>query len=450
MAAVGRPFDVVIWGATSFTGKLATRYLAGRPGVAIAGRASSRQRLADLREKVLREIPGGGQELVDRSEVLPILVADLASEESLLDMASQARVVLTFAGPYAQLGMPLANACVEAGTDYCDITGESNFQRELVDGCHDAAKSSGVRLVTSCGYDSVPFDLGALACVEKLREQGLSPGDVVAAIGNSRGGVSGGTIASGMGIARARQGGNARTRAVIDSPLGIRGDFDEAAAAPDPNAGVECLRSLKPDAFCAPSVMASANSKIVYRSMELMPDVYGATASYKEGTMVGSQRAAKLGYWALAAVGGLLGLPVLPNVLRTLRVLPSPGQGPSEATREQGFFNVHFAGWGEGSDKPAAVARVESRYGDPGYKSTAAMASECALMLAEGKAREGAAGVLTPASCFGMALGERLEAAGVLQVRAEIASEDGANFPLPSAWAVPASSAKATVEQSAQ
>ncbi|MDA0185440.1 saccharopine dehydrogenase NADP-binding domain-containing protein [Solirubrobacter phytolaccae] len=354
--------DIVVFGATGFVGRLVAEYLDKTDAdVALAGR--SRSKLEALG--------------IDR----PLIVADADDPGAL---ARSARVVCTTVGPYRKGGLKLVDACVEAGTAYCDLTGEILFAHDAV-ARHDAAVASGARIVLSCGFDSIPSDLGTFLLHEAAGELGRTT-FVLKAL---RGGASGGTLASMKGQVDEMRADLAARDVIID-PASLGGSDrtrDFRAVKRDPEHG-----------WIGPFVMATYNTRIVRRSAELLG--YGPDFAYREVSAYKNPIAA----YGFTACLGLLagGLAFGPTRWVLDRVLPGPGAGPSEKARTNGFFKVQVHGGGH-------VATVAAK-GDPGYAATAVMMGEAALTLAR---TDGPGGVLTPASAMGAALVERLRAAGL-------------------------------------
>ena len=402
MAAQPRKFDVVIFGATGFTGSLACEHLARRlvsdeklspSKFAIAARSS--EKVESLKQRLSQEVSPCFSSVAS-------LVGDASDEDFLKDMCSSTSCVLSYVGPYLKYGLPLARACVEHECDYCDITGEATFQLELLK-LHDEAKRKGVKLVTSCGYDSVPFDLASLQLVRNLRKRaGPSGGGTVcvqACTGPSKGGVSGGTIDSAGSFV-----GVSLDNRCLDP---LSGEADGVGPSPRPFSS----RQYHPPSgtFLAPSVMEPVNAKVVYRTRGLLPDLFGDFV-FQQFTSTKT----RLGAWALTAAMGvieaLLGSASVRNFLIARGVLPKPGEGPSKELRDTGYMNEYVYGDLGGL---SAVVHVKGRGGDPGYKLTSAMSLQTALCLAAGEGAGLGGGVLTPASCLGEALAEKLEACGV-------------------------------------
>jgi short subunit dehydrogenase-like uncharacterized protein len=392
-----------VFGASGFVGRLIARYLAEHAPadarIGLAGRTE--QRLADVRA-----------ELGPRAADWPLVVADSADPASLAAMARGAQVVATTVGPYRRAGLPLVDACIEAGTDYADLTGEVLFVRECMER-HDRAVEAGARIVNSCGFDSIPSDLGVLVLHEAVRADGAGElGETTLVVKTLKGGASGGTIASLKGQVDDMKASREARRTVGD-PYGL-----SPQRAADPEGRDEGdLRFVTRDEqlgqWVGPFVMATFNTRIVRRSNALQEHAYGRRFRYREVSGLGNGPLAPVigagmggGLMALAA-----GLAVKPSRMLLDRVLPDPGQGPSERAREAGLFRLEI----HTTTTTGAhyVARVAAQ-GDPGYKATALMMGEAALCLALDRDRlPQRAGVLTPATGIGLPLAERLRAAGM-------------------------------------
>jgi short subunit dehydrogenase-like uncharacterized protein len=399
-------FDLIVFGATSFVGKLLCRYLAELPGAgqplkwAAAGRS-----LAKLQE--LRTSLGEGQ------TALPLIVADAADETALAAMCAQARLVISTVGPYALYGEPLVKVCAETGTDYCDLTGEVHWIKRMLDRYESAAKASGARIVHCCGFDSVPSDLGVLFLQEAALDRfGEYCSQIAMRVKAMRGGASGGTIASIMNIAKEAASEPALRKQLANPYLlcpqpgapnvrqpGVR------AAAYDPDYG----------AWAAPFVMAGINTRIVHRSNALGGYSYGRDFRYDEAMLTGkglAGRAKALG--VTAGLGGFMaGSALRPTRWVLERVLPAPGEGPSPEAQVSGFYDFRFVGTTSGGQK--LRAKVVGA-GDPGYGSTSKILGQAAACLAFDVARtEKPGGFWTPATIFGNRLIERLRSNADLQ-----------------------------------
>jgi short subunit dehydrogenase-like uncharacterized protein len=380
-----RDFDVVLFGATGFTGGLTADYLAQHvpPGCrwALAGRDPVR--LAVVRDRLADRDPA----LAD----LPLLAADVTDAASLAAVAASARVVITTVGPYLQHGEPLVAACAEAGTDYVDLTGEPEFVDRMYVAHHERAVRSGARIVHSCGFDSVPHDLGALFTVQQL-PTGLALR--VRGLVRANGAVSGGTFASALTAfsrtAQMKQAAAARRR-VEPRPTDRRVRSTSRPPHYDPLAGF----------WLVP--LPTIDPVVVRRSARAL-DRYGPDFTYSHYAAV------KRLPVALAGIGvvGLLGLSAQVPPLRRLLVSRVPqGQGPSDERRARSYFTVRFIGEGGGRR-----VFTEVRGGDPGYTETATMLAESALSLAFDD-NPPTAGQVTTATAMGGHLTERLVRAGI-------------------------------------
>jgi short subunit dehydrogenase-like uncharacterized protein len=398
-----RDLDVVVFGATGFVGRLTAAYLAegaaGETRVGLAGR--SRERLEELRGS-----------LGPAAAEWPLLAVDSSDEAAMKELAGAARVVATTVGPYRKYGLPLVEACAQAGTDYADLTGEPLFMRETIDRFHDVAARSGARIVHSCGFDSIPSDLGVLLLHERAQADGAGElEDTTFAVRAAKGGFSGGTLDSLVG----------QLDEIKAQPRLAKVVMDPYALSPDrsrePDLGDERdLRGVRHDEdlgmWQAPFVMASINTRAVRRSNALQDHAYGRRLRYREVMGFPDSLPGRATALAVAAGAGALvgGLSFGPTRAVLERFLPSPGEGPSEKTQRTGFFRIDVHTRTSGGRR--YVCRI-SAPGDPGYAATAVMFGQAALCLARDRDRLPArAGVLTPATAMGDALVERLRAAG--------------------------------------
>jgi short subunit dehydrogenase-like uncharacterized protein len=398
-----RELDVVVFGATGFAGRLVAGYLAGHaPGgvrVGLAGR--SQRRLADIRAGLGAAAAGW-----------PLLVADSADPVPLAALARAARVVVSTVGPYQAQGLALVQACAEAGTDYADLTGEVLFIRDSIDHCHDAAVRSGARIVHSCGFDSVPSDLGVLLLHQVARADDAGDlQDTTLVVTALRGGISGGTLASLMGQQEEVRASAAR-RQIAGDPYALSPD---RAAEPDLGREHDLDRGTYDGdlrMWVGPFPMAGINTRVVRRSNALQGWAYGRQFRYREVTGFGGSPAAPL--LAVMTGAGLkaaqAGLEFGPSRALLGRLLPAPGQGPGEKTRRTGYFRIQIHT--RTSAGVRYLAAVEAQ-GDPGYAATSVMLGEAALCLALDRDQlPSRAGVLTPATAMGTALAARLRSAG--------------------------------------
>lgn len=391
-----RPLDIALYGATGFTGRLAARYLADHAPTlrwGLAGRDADK--LVKIRDSL-------GPEFADR----PLLIADSSRPETLHELAAQARVLITTAGPYMRYGSPVVAACVEQGTDYVDITGETPWVREMIDQHHERAKEKGLRIVPLCGFDSIPSDLGAYLAVQALRAQGQATRWARGYV-TMKGGAGGGTVASALNLAETGQ------VKLLGKPLLLnpkeRQDPAEKARSRDQR---EARYDPRIGAWTAPFFMETVNSRVVRRSNALFAAEglgYGEQFTYGECTRAGSR------WQAMTLTAGMAVSVALMSQgwgrALVSKLMPAPGAGPSEQIRAEGFTRMHMLAEGEGGAKVAI--RIEER-ADPGFGFTTKCLCEAALALAtQREALPDRAGLLTPATAFGEVLAERLRAAGV-------------------------------------
>ncbi|MGH2964246.1 MAG: saccharopine dehydrogenase family protein [Solirubrobacterales bacterium] len=402
-----RELDVALFGATGFAGRLAAEYLARHAPegarIGLAGRSEGR--LGEVRATL-----GAG------AEEWPLVVADSGDTGSLAELAGATRVVATTVGPYRRSGLPLVEACAKAGTNYADLTGEVLFMRETIDRFDDAATASGARIVHGCGFDSVPSDLGVLLLHQAARaDEAGELEDVTLVVTALRGGLSGGTLASLEGElddVRASE----TSRRIVEDPYALSPD-----RGAEPDLGDETdLRGVVHDdelGWLTGFVMASINTRVVRRSNALRDWAYGRRLRYREVTGLGSGLTSPVKAAGLSGALWALQAGIASRATRPLldRVLPAPGEGPSERSRLRGFFRIEIHGR---TAKGAHYVCDVAAKGDPGYAATAVMLGESALCLALEDCPPPPAGVLTPATAMGSVLVDRLRAAGLtLQVR---------------------------------
>ena len=394
-----RPYDVVLFGATGFVGRLTAGYLArtAPPGLRVALAGRSKERL----EQVRGALPGAAVDW-------PLLVVDSTDPADVEDLARCTRVVVTTVGPYGRYGLPLVLACAAAGTAYADLTGEVLFVRDSIDRAHELARSTGARIVHACGFDSVPSDLAVLLAAEQARADDAGTlTDTTLLVVAMKGGASGGTVDSlrhQIDVMKADKG----SRAVVADPYSLSPD-----RAAEPELGRQSdnfLTKRSAGRWVAPFVMASFNTRIVRRSNALQDWAYGRTLRYSEVMGVGRSPVAPLLASGVAVGVGVLavGMALPPTRLLLDRVLPAPGAGPSQKTQDNGFFHMETTA---GTTSGARYRTTVRATGDPGYAATAVMLGESALALALDDLPAGG-GVLTPATALGRPLADRLRAAG--------------------------------------
>ncbi len=405
-----REFDIVVYGATGFVGKLTAEYLAeagGNARIALAGR--SPQKLEAVRA-TLGEAAGDW----------PIIKADASSPASLEEMAARTRVVITTVGPYAKYGLPLVAACAKTGTDYCDLTGEATFVRQSIDDFHKQAIDTGARIVHACGFDSVPSDMTVYALFSRARQD--NAGDLLDTnyvLRDFAGGVSGGTIASMIELMRTASA-DADVRKMLEDPYTLTQDRGaEPEFGPQPDLPLRRGRDIAPElagSWAGGFVMAPYNTRIVRRSNALLDYAYGRRFRYAEYMGTGRSITAPVVAAVTTAVTNAtasLGYRLFRFLPRGLvdRVAPKPGTGPSEEVRENGHYRVETY---TTTSTGARYVATMSQSGDPGYKATAAMLGECGLALAMDRDKlPELHGVLTPAAAMGDALLVRFPRAGI-------------------------------------
>ncbi|HEU5266994.1 MAG TPA: saccharopine dehydrogenase NADP-binding domain-containing protein [Jatrophihabitans sp.] len=402
MADPDREHDIVVFGATGFVGRLVADYLAtcAPDGVRIALAGRSLGKLERVRA-----------ELADAAD-WPLLVADSQDDDALAGLARSTRVVATTVGPYLRHGLPLVQACAAAGTHYADLTGEPLFMRRSIDAAHEVARNSGARIVHSCGFDSIPSDLGVYLLHRHAVENGAGTlQDTALVVRGARGGVSGGTVDSLRAQIEEAQASRDAARLLRD-PYSLSPDRSAEPDLGDERDSLHVVHDPQLGGWLAPFVMGSVNTRVVRRSNALLDYAYGRQLRYREYVRggpapLGPAKAAAIATGTGALVAGL-SYPLTRRLLD--RVLPAPGEGPSEHKRRAGFFRIDTHTRTSGGAH--LVCRI-SAPGDPGYEATAVMLGESALALA-GDVDElpAAAGVLTPATALGSVLAGRLRAAG--------------------------------------
>ena len=406
-----REFDVVLWGATGFAGRLVAEYFAEHYAGeklqwAVAGR--NEQKLRGLLRDLDREFEGAGE--------VDYLVGDAFDRGSLGHIAGRTRVVCSTVGPYASYGSELVSACLANETDYCDLTGEIHWIREMIETHHEEAVGSGTRIVHCCGFDSIPSDLGTLMVQRRAEQEHGAPCEQVKLfVRGMSGGLSGGTLASMANAIEAASSDSEVRRRMLD-PYGLNPEGERTGPDGAPQQGVRYDDDV--GGWTGPFIMAQVNEKVVRRSNALLGYEYGRDFRYSECTAFGgdAKGAVSAGGFAAGMTGfaGAMALKPTRWLLEKL-VLPKPGEGPSRKAIEQGYFEIELIG--EGREPHGESFRVRCRVSadsDPGYGATAIMLGESAVCLAKNELEEGkAGGILTPATAMGTRLVERLDEAGV-------------------------------------
>ena len=354
-------FDIIVYGATGYTGRLVAEHLVGRGADirwAMAGRSAAK--LAEVRDEIGAAV------------ATPLIVADAADPAQVRAMVRRAKAVITTVGPYQLYGSDLVAACAEVGTDYLDLSGEPTWMRQMIDAHEAAAKASGARILFSCGFDSIPFELGVWFAQDAARKAWGAPAPYVKGrVRAIRGGLSGGTAASGKATMEA-MGKDPTLFPLMMDPFALTPGFQ----GPEQPRGDKPGQDEDAGGPVGPFMMAIINTKNVHRSNALMGHAYGRDFAYDEMVMGGPEDAP-----AFTDLGGSGG--------------PQPGEGPTKEEREAGFYDLLFIGvHPDGRRLPASVKGDR----DPGYGSTSKMIAETAICLIG--APDVAGGIWTPGAAL--------------------------------------------------
>ena len=398
-----RPYAVVLYGATSFVGQITAKYLsqflADSNDVewAIAGRDEEKLK------KLQSEISDSGS-----AKKVDIIIANSNDEASLDEMTKQAKVVISTVGPYLKYGEPLIKSCANNGTDYVDLTGEAIFIKDMMDKYQDTASQSGARIVNSCGFDSIPSDLGVYFTQQQAEKQFDEVCEKIhMRVKAAKGGLSGGTVAS-MATIFEEVGKDKSRRKQVANPYLLNDDADA------PNVRQKNVSKPEYDSehgrWLAPFVMASINTRIVHRTNQLTDYEYGREFKYDEAMWMKDGVKGQLTSYALSA--GLFGFATTmmfkpSRELLSKHVLPKSGSGPSKSEQENGYFDIRFFGYTASNDSISTKVTGDR---DPGYGSTSRMLAQSALCLAQDISHQDVkGGFWTPASAMGDKLIARLE-----------------------------------------
>lgn len=398
-------YDIVLFGATSFVGRILVRRMAELHGFGASDNSKVRWAIAGRSKAKLNRLKDDlGPAAVD----LPMVIADASDEDSLAALCDQTRVVVSTVGPYALHGEPLVRACVDSGTDYCDLTGEVQWIRRMIQLYEDRAKSTGARIVHCCGFDSIPSDMGVwFLQQEAIKRYGQACERVKMRVKAAKGGLSGGTVASLMNVVE-EAASNPALRKELANPFSLCPP-DHRSVQRQPNVK---LAEYDADLECwvAPFLMAAINTRVVHRSNALLDAPYGSEFQYDEATMTGRGWKGRGRALALAgAMGGFtLATAVKPTRWALQRfVVPEPGEGPDQKAQEKGFYDLRFLGTTEGGQQ--ITVKVTGQ-GDPGYGSTSRMLAQAAECLAFDVPKDAAGGFWTPSSLMDGDLLKRLQA----------------------------------------
>jgi short subunit dehydrogenase-like uncharacterized protein len=377
-----REFDIIVYGATGFTGRLVAEYLAAQyPDVKWAMAGRSLTKLEEVRDEI------------GAPAATPLLTANADDPASLKAMAARAAVVISTVGPYQLYGEALLAACVETGTAYVDLCGEPAWMAQMIRKYEETAKASGARIVFSCGFDSIPFDLGVWAAEEEARKRFGKPAPrVKGRVRAMKGTFSGGTFASGKASMAAAARDPSILKLMID-PFALTPGFD----GPHQPNGMVPHHDEAVDAWVAPFMMAVINTKNVHRTNFLAGQPYGADFQYDEMLVVPGL--GEIGKAAAEAIAKF-------NPMAADKG-PAPGEGPSKEERDTGHYDIAFV-----AEMPTGERVTVSVKGDkdPGYGSTCKMITESALCLLRDVPTQGKGGIWTPGALMPEPLRKRLEA----------------------------------------
>ncbi len=407
-----RAYTVVLYGATSFVGQITAHYLAqflteqktnedASQSVtwAIAGR--DEDKLKKLQDEILSKQG-------NKADKVAIIIANSNDEASLEAMTKQTQVLISTVGPYLKYGEPLIKSCAQNGTDYVDLTGEAIFIKDMLDKYQDTAKQSGARIVNSCGFDSIPSDLGVYFTQQQAQDKFNQACETIhMRVKAAKGGVSGGTIAS-MGTIFEEVGEDKARRKQVANPYLLNDDADAPTTRQKNVSKPEYDDDHK--RWLAPFVMAVINTRIVHRTNQLLSYEYGREFKYDEAMWMQDGVKGKLMSYGLSA--GLLGFASAmmfkpSRELLSKHVLPKSGSGPSKSEQENGFFDIRFFGT---TTKQDTISTKVTGDRDPGYGSTSRMLAQSALCLAQDVSQDAVAGGFwTPATAMGDKLIQRLE-----------------------------------------
>lgn len=367
-------FEIIVYGATGFTGRLVAEHLAGKYGVggevrwAMAGRSADK--LAQVRDEI------------GAPKKTPLVVADVSDPPSVRTMVRRAKAILTTVGPYQLYGSDLVAACAAAGTDYLDLSGEPNWMAQMIAAHDEMAKKTGARILHSCGFDSIPFELGVYFVEGLARAKlGHPAARVKGRVRSMRGGMSGGTAASGRATMEAIQK-DASLMMLMFNPFALTPDFQ----GPQQPLGDQPLHDGDLGADVAPFMMAMINTKNIHRSNLLQGHAYGTDFVYDEMIVVTPDMPTE--FADPGAAGG-----------------PQPGEGPSKEEREAGFYDLLFIGIDKDGRQVRASVHADK---DPGYGSTSMIIAETAVCLVK-EGADAPAGVSVPGAVLGQKLIERLQ-----------------------------------------
>jgi len=401
-----REFDIIFWGATGFTGKLVVEYMLQKYGTNGSVKWAIGGRNAIKLEGIQKEFG---------AEEIPLVIADSQKMDMLERMVQRTKVVCTTVGPYAQYGSPLVEACVKYQTDYCDLTGEVQWMRKMIDQHQEAAQANGTRIVHTCGFDSIPSDMGVYFLQKKAKElKGEYCHQIKLRVKAMKGEMSGGTYASLSNVLVEAEKDKSIYK-ILFNPYGLNPEGQQEGK--DGEDLKKVLYDKDAKSWIAPFIMSTINTRVVRRSHALKDFPYGKDFQYDEAMMTGPGFSGRTkGTMLLMGTGVMMSAKPDSFLRNTMnRFLPKPGEGPSKEKRESGFYKMLLIGkFADGTLIQGSVTGDR----DPGYGSTSKMLAESAVCLAldEDKTPK-MSGMLTPSVALEDALLERLEKNAGLQFK---------------------------------
>lgn len=409
---MSRKFDVVLWGATGFTGKLAAEYLSQHYNQ--RGGQALRWALAGRNQEKLETV----RKSLENPDNVEIVVASIDDPESMKCMAARTKVIIATAGPFDKIGLPVVDACIASSTHYVDITGEATFIRKVIDKYHNEAVEKKLKIVPCCGFDCVPVDMGCFVMVEEMKRRNLAPAKLQTTLISMEGGASGGTINSII---------NMLDTCSIPQLLAMLNPYflcppKEGGGNDEPCATTKYAASDRSlpyydnliKKWCSPFIMQAIDTRVINRSNALKGWQYGKNFVYTESMAVPNAFFAVISSFAIPLVGALLYFRVTRYILKLF--LPDAGEGPSKDQREKGYFYFHMHGKGhhlQTGDEQTVCGTINAPHGDGGYKQTSRMVCEAGICLALSKDDPSDSnalyGVLTPSTALGKPFLRRLE-----------------------------------------
>ncbi len=396
---INRQFDIVVFGASSFVGKILCEYLVkehreANLSWAMAGRSQ-------LKMDALKKALGAS------AEDIPCLLVDSNDETALTQMCANTAVIISTVGPYALYGDLLVKACAQSGTDYCDLTGEPQWIRRMISSYESLARETGARIVNSCGFDSIPSDLGVQVLQKaSLEKFGSYCSAVKMRVIKMKGGASGGTIASGMNVYKEAS----RDPALREELKDWYSLCPEGHAFSQKQKSLNCEFDADFDSWAGPFIMASINTRIVLRSNALVEGFYSPDFLYDEAMLTGPDKKGEKAARRLARGTMLGGVAMAIAPLRWLVskfFVPKPGEGPSPEQQRTGYYELGFVGTTEKGESVRVTVRGDR---DPGYGSTAKMLAQAGISLCRDVDKSTVkGGFWTPATVFDQRLIDRLQ-----------------------------------------